>query len=579
MKSLYQERIANLRRLMEQHGAAGFIVPRADEWQGEFVAPYAERLKWISGFTGSAGAAVILTDKAALMTDSRYTLQARGQVDSDIFEVANSTEISIGQWIAGQGAGGDIGYDPRLHTPKQLEDLSDNGVALKPVPNLIDLLWEDQPAPPDSAVERFPDAVAGQSAKDKLGAIAGALQEAGLDGYIFTLPDSIAWILNIRGRDTAYVPLALSYLLVSAKEGAVQWFVGPQRVGFDIEGVQITEPARMEAALGALSGQAIGMDFKRSPDWFRLTLEQAGASVKDLKDPSIDPKAIKSLSEQEAIRQAHIEDGVALARFFAWLEGALERGEPLSEMSIADKLHEFRALSPEFVSDSFPAICGFAANGAVIHYRANEANNAAIAGDGLLLIDSGGQYHYGTTDITRTIAIGTPSAQMQKNFTRVLKGHIAVGGAVFAAGTKGREIDALARAPLQEVGLNFAHGTGHGVGCFLGVHEEAANLSPKVEAALAPGMLLSNEPGYYEEGAYGIRIENLVLVQEAGADTLGFETVSFAPIDRKLIDVEMLKPEERAWLDAYHEDVYERLQPLLDEDTARWLKAQTVPLA
>lgn len=572
----HKDKIEQLRAAMAEQGVDGFIVPRADEWQGEFVAEYAERLRWISGFTGSGGAAVILRDKAALMTDSRYTLQAAAEVDSDMFEVVNYVETPMAKWISAlANKGGVIGYDPRLHTPKQLQDLTDQDVELKAVENLIDEIWADQPLPPASTVEKFPEEIAGMSHTGKLAAVAKKLREHDLDAFVITLPDSIGWLLNIRAWDTKYIPIALSYLVLRAN-GEASWFIDPSRVPFDLENVNIIHPDEMLENLARLEGN-VGLDYKRSPDWFRLTLDENGAQVVDEKDPSIDLKAIKNAAEQKAIKHAHIRDGVAVTKFLCWLEHE-GQGEELSELSAAEKLREFRAQDSAFLADSFPTISGFGANGAVVHYRATQANNAPVSSDGLLLVDSGAQYQDGTTDITRTILIGEATQEMKENFTRVLQGHIAVALGKYKKGTTGKEIDALARAPLQEVDLNFAHGTGHGVGCFLAVHEEAANLSPRGEDALQAGMLLSNEPGYYKEGEYGIRIENLVLAYEVDNETLGFETVSFAPIDYRLIVKDMLSGEELQWLNSYHDQTRNLLDKYLNSQEREWLKTVTQKL-
>ena len=578
----YIDRVQKLRALMAKQGVQGFIVPRADEWQGEFVAEYAERLRWLTGFTGSGGAAVVLEGAAMLLTDSRYTLQAAAEVDTDIFEVVNVVETPMAKWLAEHcGEKTVVAYDARLHTPDQLEKLRAEGLTLRAVDNLIDALWDDQPTPPQSEVRLFPEHIAGRSAQEKCTAVGEALRSEGLERFIVTLPDSLAWLLNIRGQDTAYIPVALSYLIID-QSGAVTWFVDPVRVPENVQAhlgpqVNIVKPSEMEATLSNLpKGEKIGIDPKHSAEWFDIVLKKAGAEICPLKDPCIMPKSLKTPQEQKAIRQAHVTDAVALVKFLAWIDCAHSL-EDITEMSAAARLREFRAQSDEFLGSSFPTISGFGANGAIVHYRAKPHTDTKVTGDSLLLVDSGAQYQGGTTDITRTILIGAPSDEMKEIFTRVLMGHIDVARAEFAKGTLGKDIDALARAPLKEVGQDFAHGTGHGVGCYLAVHEEAANLSPRGEAALQVGMLISNEPGYYKEGEYGIRIENLVLVEPRG-DKLGFETVSFAPIDQRLIVTDMLSSAQRTWLNEYHAQVLGKISKYLDGDDKAWLSRATQAL-
>lgn len=562
---------------MVEAGVEGYLVPRADEWQGEFVAHYAERLKWLTGFTGSAGQVVILKDKAALFTDGRYTLQAASQLDPQDYQVINIMEQSPADWLSGQGHI-KIGYDPRLHTIKAVNEMKEKGLSLEPLNNLIDQIWTDQPEKPNTPVQAFPEAIAGQSATRKRKLICNAIADKKADWVLLTMPDSIAWLLNIRASDVECTPIALSYLAIS-KEGRVLWFIDPTRVPAALqEGIELVHPNEMETRLKAnLKEAQIATDYRYCPDWFRSTLEDVGAQFTDMKDPCILPRACKTPEEQTSIKTAHITDGVALAKFFAFIDQHADTGE-ITEVGIDQKLLELRSQAPDFVEPSFLTIAGFAEHGAIIHYRATEESSKTVEGDGLLLVDSGGQYQGGTTDITRTVAIGQPTDEMKENFTRVLKGHIAVVLAQFKPGTIGKEIDVLARQSLREVGLDFAHGTGHGVGCFLAVHEEAASLSPRGEAALQPGMLISNEPGYYKEGAYGIRIENLVLVKEIEGGMLGFETVSLAPIDKRLIVKEMLSKQELEWLNQYHQEVWEKISPALDEADRHWLEKVTTPL-
>jgi len=579
---------------MKTRGLDAYIVPRADEYQGEFVAPYAERLKWLTGFTGSGGAALIFRKKAFVLTDGRYMIQVKSQVDNALFETGDYMKKSTALWLAENiNEGGVIGYDPYLYTPKQIKALEDEcskkSATLKPIDeNLIDKIWSDQPARPQGQVSLFPDKIAGVSSKQKIKNLVAEIIDNNAQAVIFALPDSIAWLLNMRGADIDYIPSVLSYLLVS-RRGNVRWFVDPEKIDKDIrkslgKNITICAPRDMGlqfmalAQASAASGRDVLMDMRHTPIQIKSMLKLRGASIKDHTDPTIAPKARKTKSEATAIRKAHIEDGVALVKFLKWLE---ENGVGENEVSVAEKLKSFRAESKAFKGNSFPTIAGFGANGAIVHYRASNETAATLENGNLLLIDSGGQYAggsiYGTTDITRTIAIGKPSQAMREKNTRVLRGHIGIAQAKFPRGTVGAQIDTLARKPLWDAGIDFAHGTGHGVGCYLAVHEDAANISPRGQTAFEPGMLISNEPGYYEQDAFGIRIENLVMVREEG-HMLAFDTISYAPLDKSLIEVDMLGREERKWVNAYHHDVYEHLAPKLDDIHRDWLKEKTTPL-
>ncbi len=578
-----KDKLQALRAQMVACGVDAFLIPRADEYQGEFVAPYAARLKWLTGFAGSAGVAIIAAKIAAVLTDSRYLIQVQDQIDDALYSAVDITKTPAADWLAENlEAGQVIGFDPWLHTPKQIDDLEDKGLTLKSVPNLVDEIWRDQPPRPCAQVEIFPERVAGTSSADKCAQLAAGLRAEKLDHFIFTLPDSICWLLNIRGDDVGCSPLALSYAALDCN-GTVRWFIAPDKVSAGVKGalgdmVEIIAPEDMESHLVRLSQQAVGLDFKHSPLWFKEALERGGAKVADLKDPSIAPKALKAPAEQAAIERAHIQDGAALVNFLHWLDTHDDHGA-LTELDIVQKLEACRRDGVPYRGNSFPTISGYGANGAIVHYRASEETNIALQPPGFLLLDSGGQYGagdvWGTTDITRTMVIGEVSPEMKRHFTLVLKGHIALASARFKAGTLGKEIDALARGFLQAEGLDYAHGTGHGVGCYLAVHEEAASISPKGEVALEAGMLISNEPGYYQEGSHGIRTENLVLVCAADDGMLFFETVSFAPIDVSAIDMSLLDAAERAWLNVYHEQVREKLHALLSEECAAWLTEKT----
>lgn len=571
---------------MAECGVQGFLVPRADEYMGENVPACAERLKWISGFSGSAGCAIILDDRAVVLSDGRYTIQLRQQVDADCFAVGDSTQVTLADWLAENTNGKIIGFDPRLHTAAEIKKLEDKNITLKALAtNPLDEAWDDRPAAPMAKVSIFPDQFAGQSAKDKIETLAAQVKDSGASAAILTLPDSIAWLLNIRGGDVAHTPVALSQAVLRA-DGSVQLFIEAQKVTDAVRThlgnrVEIADPDALEQELKALpQGKPVWLDEARSPYWFKQTLSAAGIAIQDKKDPCIDPRAQKNDAEQQAMKSAHIRDGAAMVKFLCWLEAEAPNGTQ-DELSVEKKLIEIRASAPEYKETSFDTIAGFGPNGAIVHYRATEKTNAKITAPGMLLVDSGAQYEDGTTDITRTVAIGTPSDEMRYHYTLVLKGHIALARAKFPVGTTGQQIDALARAPLWQAGLDYAHGTGHGVGCYLSVHEEAASISPRGKDALQAGMILSNEPGYYREGHYGIRTENLVLVVEAGtcADTgkalLAFETITLCPYDARLIDVNMLDDEEKQWLRAYHQRLNSALAPYIGETEKNWLGRHT----
>ncbi len=543
-------------------------MPCTDEFQGEFLAAYAQRLSWLTGFTGSAGAAVILFDKAVVLSDSRYTIQLKNQVDSALYATENITEISVGQWLSEHaGNGHRIGYDTWLYTRTQLDNIKEKAGNIELIPmdfNLIDNIWTDQPAKPSSAITIFPDEVAGHSSQEKRASIAKDIKNNDCTACLITLSDSICWLLNIRGGDVNYSPLVLSYALLYA-DGSLDWFI--DRDVSVSDDVRVFPMDEMAARIKQIEGE-IWLDSSCAPLWF----ENLGIDIFDSEDPCILPKSIKSKPEQEAVRQAHIYDGVAMVKFLKWLD---ETDKPLSELSVEAKLDGYRRENPSYKGASFATIAGFAEHGAIVHYRADEQSNKSITGDGLLLVDSGGQYEWGTTDITRTIAIGAPSLEMRENYTRVLKGHIALASASFDKGTIGKEIDAITRAPLQDAGLDYAHGTGHGVGCYLCVHEIAANISPRGEREFAAGMLISNEPAYYKEGEYGIRIESLVLVQE-NEGKLHFETVTLAPLAPKLIVVDMLDDKEKLWLSRYSKQIQQKLSPFLSDDELIWLHSQAL---
>jgi len=578
------EKLESLRDAMVQQGLDGFIVPRTDEYQGEYVPEGAERLKWLTGFTGSAGCALILADKAMVMSDSRYTIQLPSQVDTALYDCANSQEIKMGDWFnKNTKKGAVMGYDPKLHTFEQVAALEKAKIDLKPLPqNLIDAVWRDRPSAPSSKVEIFPEEYAGLSAFDKVSHICAEIEKADADALVLSLSDSIAWLLNIRAQDVTHIPVALSYAIIT-KQGAVRWYIDEGRLDSAVKGalpadVKIHPASHIDLGLKALSGQKVMIDPKRSSVWFDNMLNFSGASVVHAKDPCIDIRARKTDAEQAAMKNAHIRDGAAMVQFLKWFEENAPIGA-LTELSVEEKLNEIRARAPEFRDTSFDTIAGFNGNGAIVHYRATAKSNQTLKQGGLLLLDSGAQYCDGTTDITRTLSVGAVSSEIIKHNTYVLKAHIALAMAVFKKGTLGKKLDAICRAPMKKVRLDYGHGTGHGVGCYLSVHEEAVKgISPRADAPIEAGMILSNEPGYYKENAYGIRIENLILTREQDDKHLSFETITLCPLDKTIINESLLEPIEQAWVNDYHLRVQQTLSPFLDEAHQEWLRQACAPL-
>ena len=593
-----------LREYLNDRGLDGFIIPRGDEYLGEFVPPSAERLAWLTGFTGSAGVAVVHKEKAAVFSDGRYDIQIRAQVDEKDFEILNIAKMNVEEWMAENVPGGSkIGYDPMLHTPAQIKKYSckckAKSITLVPVAdNPIDGIWADRPESPHQDVIAFPEKFAGRSSADKRSEIASQLKNKNLFGALLVQPDSIAWLLNIRGSDLPHNPFALSRAFIHADNGHVDWFIDKTRLENATlsslgKQVSIISPVAIKSHLRKIAkaandaGKAVQIDPDRSPVFFQQLLKDENCAIDKSEDPCLLPRACKTETEQEAMRRAHIIDGVAVVRFLYWLDQKAAAGA-LSEMDAAAQIRAFRSEHGAFKDTSFDTISGFGPNGAIVHYRVTEDTNLAIKPPGLLLVDSGGQYLdddiAGTTDITRTIAVGDIDERLKRHFTRVLKGHINLASAHFPEGTIGSQIDTFAREPLWEASMDYAHGTGHGVGCYLSVHEEAASLSPKGKRALKTGMILSNEPGYYEAGSHGIRIENLVLVKESGETLpdgrklLGFETITLAPIDRNAIMPDMLSESEKEWLNNYHRHVFDMLSPHLEKDICVWLNAACSPL-
>ncbi len=588
-------RLGALRDELKRRDLDGFIQPRSDEHQGEYVARKSERLAWLTGFTGSAGLAVVLADKAAVFADGRYTLQVEKEVDGGLFEHCHLTDKPPADWIAANLApGARLGFDPWLLTPVQTARFQAackkaGGELAACDGNPVDAVWTGQPAVPLSPVVAHDAAFAGDSSNDKRRLIADGLKADKAGAVVLTAPDSIAWLLNVRGGDVPFTPLALSFAILYADASAELFIDGRKlapgtadHLGGD---VKTLEPDAFGPALDRLGKDAktVRVSADTAPLWVFDRLEKAGAVIDRGDDPCQLPKAIKTTVQIDGIRTAHRRDGASLTRFLAWLDGEAAKGS-LMESACADKLESLRRGNDHFQGLSFPTISSAGANGAIVHYRVSEETDAPLRPKSLYLVDSGAQYLDGTTDVTRTIAIGEPTDEMRRNFTLVLKGHIALATARFPEGTTGSQLDTLARLPLWRAGLDYDHGTGHGVGHFLGVHEGPQRISKRPNrVALEPGMVVSNEPGYYKAGAYGIRIENLVTVVQVESDAekplLGFETLTLTPIDRALVVADMLDGAEVAWLNAYHARVLDEITPLVDEATAEWLAEAAAPIS
>ena len=587
------DRVNRLRAEMQAGGIHGFLIPRNDEHFGEWVPANAERLAWLTGFTGSAGLAIVLASRAAMFVDGRYTLAVRDQVDLDVFEIRHVTEEPASDWLRDVLQPGQrLGFDPWLHTAAGLtaveKAVKDAGAELVPVArNPVDLIWQDRPAPPMAPVVPHDLERAGETAEDKRQRIAEIVKQKGAAAAVLTLPESIAWLLNIRGGDVPRTPLPLGFAVLHG-DARVDLFMDPQKITDAARShmgnaVSIAPKATFADGLTALAGKHVLVDRPSAVKAVTERLRDVGAEVVLGEDPTMLPKACKNPVEVQGSRDAHVRDGAAVVRFLAWLDAHAGDGS-VDEITAAETLEGFRRRNDLIRDLSFDTISGSGPNGAIVHYRVTPETNRRLQPGELFLVDSGAQYLDGTTDITRTIAIGDPDPEMRDRFTRVLQGHVALATVRFPAGTTGSQLDPMARAPLWQAGLDFDHGTGHGVGSYLSVHEGPHRIS-KVHSAVAlqPGMIVSNEPGYYKAGAYGIRIENLVTVVEAEIDggerpTLAFETLTLAPIDRRLIVTEMLTAAERGWIDRYHARVAATLTPLLDTETAGWLAAATQPL-
>ena len=597
--STYADRLKALREQLKADRLDGFVVPLTDEHMSEYVGSYAQRLAWLTGFEGSAGSAVVLPQEAAIFVDGRYTLQVRSQVDANHWSYQSVPETSAADWLKEHAPqGGRIGYDPWLHSrdwvKKATGALAARGAELVAVEqNPIDKVWADRPEASKAHLAVQPEKYTGRSSADKRQEIADWLIAQGADAAVLSALDSIAWAFNVRGQDVSRTPVALAFALVRS-DGTADLFVNPEKISAEVRqhlgnGVRLHDRNAFEAALRELKGQTVAVDPERAVAAIFEALDKAGAKIIPVRDPTILPKAIKNAVEIAGQKSAQYRDGAAIARFLRWIETEAPQGN-VDELKASDHLEALRREDPELRDLSFDSISGAGPNGAIVHYRSSEKTNRKLAMNSIYLIDSGGQYLDGTTDITRTVVVGEPTAEMRDRFTRVLKGHIAVATAVFPKGTRGTQLDSFARRPLWEAGLDYAHGTGHGVGSFLSVHEGPQRISPAGSAQaggdepLQAGMILSNEPGYYKTGEYGIRIENLVLVVDKPVEggekeTLGFETLTFAPIERRLVDVSMLSDAELKWFNDYHAEVREKIGPRLEGEDKAWLERQCAPLS
>jgi Xaa-Pro aminopeptidase len=590
------DRVKAVLRELKSRRLKGFLVPHSDQHQNEFLPPSEERLAWLTGFTGSAGVAIVTEKGSALFVDGRYILQAPKQVDTKLFEVLQVPEAKPSAWLRDTLVRGNaVGYDPALHTIKEIERLtkalSAVGIRLTPVAdNPIDAQWgKERPKPSTAQIFTQPAEFAGRSAQEKIAQVQATLTKDGQDAVLLTAADSVCWLFNIRGGDIKHTPVALAFALVPAS-GRPTLYIDPAKVGENVRGalssyMDIAKPEDLDEKLRTLAGEKakVRLDPDQASMHFARVLESGGVKFERGDDPCILPKAIKNTAEIEGARAAHLRDAVAMARFLAWIDEVGESGR-VDEVSAAMKLEDFRRETGQLKDISFDTISASGPHGAVVHYRPTHASKRVLDKGSLYLIDSGGQYANGTTDVTRTVAVGKPTAEMRRHYGLVLKAHIAIATARFPKGTRGQDLDPYARRPLWDAGLDFDHGTGHGVGSYLSVHEGPQRLSRLGSEVLEPGMILSNEPGYYLEGKYGIRLENLILIMPLetidGGERkmMGFETLTLVPFDRRLIDPKQLVPPELAWLNAYHARVRREIEPLLLSDDRPWLRHATAPI-
>jgi Xaa-Pro aminopeptidase len=592
-------RVAKLREWLSENDLDGFMVPRADEHQGEYVPARAARLKWLTGFSGSAGVAVVLASRAVIFVDGRYQLQVRNETDPDIFTIESLVDNPPASWLKDNLAKGNrLGFDPWLHTIgeiKALQAAADKaGVVLVPVGrNPIDIIWQDQPQPPVTPVELHPIAFAGELARDKLKRLAADIAAEGASHAVLTDPSSIAWVFNIRGNDVPHTPLALGFAILAA-DGAHQLFMDKAKFSREVEAyltqlADLHQPDEFEPAVADLArnGARIALDPALAAEKLGMIVRENGGTVVEAADPARIPRATKNKAEIAGSRAAHRRDGAAVAKLLCWLDR--QKPGSVDEIAVVTKLEECRRRTGEETQMplrdvSFDTISGAGPNGAIMHYRVSRPTSRKLNEGELFLLDSGAQYQDGTTDITRTVPVGKPTQEMRERYTLVLKGLIGISALRFPAGTRGSEIDAVARMNLWKHGLDFAHGTGHGVGSYLAVHEGPQRIARTGTQKLLEGMMISNEPGYYKEGHYGIRLENLILVTPAGEleggdiPMHGFETLTLAPFDTRMVETELLTRDELHWLDSYHARVLAEIGPMLDGEVLAWLEKACAPL-
>ncbi len=587
-------RLQLLRGVMKRHKITAYLVPRQDEFQGEYVAPYAERLKWLTGFAGSWGVALITLKEAAIFVDGRYTIQVGEQTETKLFKPHHLIDHPPASWIGKNLRKGDrLGFDPWLTTIADAAKLrlacDEIGARLLPVnDNLIDMVWADQPKRPTALVKVQPQQFAGRSVADKLADMSAELAKAGADALVLSDTSSVSWLFNIRGDDIPFTPVVAAYAIVRRK-GKSEIFIDPAKVPEDVRDhlakhASVSKREKMAVAVSSLgSKKKVMIDHAATPEQVRLALAKSKTTIIPAPDPCTLPKAQKNTTEQQGARAAHLRDGAAMVKYLHWLENEAPLGT-LDEWTAAQRLKAFRAESEVFLDLSFSVISAVAGNAAIPHYSVTPESARPLLMNQIYLIDSGGQYQDGTTDVTRTTIIGQPTDEMKDRFTRVLKGMIQLSVLRFPKSTTGAQIDALARAALWKAGLDYDHGTGHGVGSYLSVHEGPARISKSSHVALQPGMIMSNEPGFYKAGQFGIRIENLLLVKKPEAikggnrDMMGFETLTLCPIERRLIEQRLLTREELDWLDAYHANVWRSLRPMVDGPTAKWLTKACGPI-
>ena len=584
-------RLAQLRAAIAEHALAGFLVPRADAHQGEYVAPHDDRLAWLTGFTGSAGFCAVLPDIAGVFVDGRYRAQVRVQIDTEHFKPVDWPETKLAVWLKEHLAtGGTVGFDPWLYTPAQIEaveaDLTDSGIVLKPVENLVDRIWPDQPGPPQGAVRVYPQDLAGEAQDDKRRRLAATLRTAGQSAAVITLPDSLAWLLNIRGSDIPRNPVPHGFAVLH-DDAHLSLYIDPAKLDDTVrdhlgDTVTLRPPSAFVAALRSLTGP-VRLDKDSVPVRVVQELDEAAVPHVWGDDPCGLPKATKTSAEIAATQEAHLRDGAALCEFLAWFHA--QTPGTITEIDVVTRLEDARRATGKLLDISFDTIAGSGPHGALAHYRVTQTTNRVLQDGDLLVLDGGGQYLDGTTDITRTLPVGHVGDEERAAFTRVLQGMIAMSRARWPRGLAGRDLDALARYPLWLADQDYAHGTGHGVGVHLCVHEGPQRLSRSGTVPLQPGMIVSNEPGYYRDGAFGIRIENLLVVREAdrlpggdAGDKLCFETLSFVPIDTRLIVTDMLSEPERDWLDAYHAACRDKIGSRISGPARLWFDQATAPL-